>query len=138
MIPLPIKGVYILGDAKINQLLVIDDLKIFAKSKTEIDSLVSTVKVLSHDFGMAFEVKTSCAAIMKRGKLVESEEISLVNGGSFKEIDPEGYKCLGILEAGKIKENEMKDMFLQEYLKHTKLILRSELNGRSKIMTANA
>ena len=126
-----------LGDVTINHLLVMDDLKIFAKNRTEIDSLISTVKVISHDIGMEFGVKKCGIAIMKRGKLVESEDINLGNGESIKAIDLEGYKYLGILEADKIKENEMKEMFSKEYLRRTKLIMRSKLNGRNKIMAVN-
>ena len=114
-----------------------DDLKIFAKNKAEIDSLISTVKVINHDIGTEFGVKKCGVAIMKRGKLVESEGINLGNGESIKTIDLEGYKYLGILEADKIKENEMKEMFSKEYLRRTKLIMKSKLNGRNKIMAEN-
>ena len=131
------KAGYLLGDVKINHLLFIDDLKIFGKNRTEIDSLISTVKVISHDIGMEFGVKKCGIAIMKRGKLIESEDINLSNGESIKAIDLEGYKYLGILEADKIKENKMKEMFSKEYLRRTKLIMRSKLNGRNKIMAVN-
>ena len=101
---------YLLGDVKINLLLIMGDLKIFGKNRTEIHSLISTVKVIRHDIGMEFGVKKCGIAIMKRGKLVESEDINQGNEGSIKAIDLEGYKYLGILEADKIKENEMKEM----------------------------
>ena len=93
--------------------------------------------MITHDIGMEFGVKKCGVAIMKRGKLVESEDIHLGNGESIKAIDLEVYKYLGILEADKIKENEMKEMFSKEYLRRTKLIMRSKLNGRSKIMAVN-
>ena len=86
---------------------------------------------------MEFRVKKCGIAIMKRGKLVESEDINLGNRESIKAIDLEAYKYLGILEADKIKENEMKEMFSKEYLRRTKLIMRSKLNGRNKIMAVN-
>ena len=63
-----------------------------------------------------------------------SEDINLGNGESIKTIDLEGYKYLGILEADKTKENEMKEIFSKEYLRRTKLIMRSKLKGRNKIM----
>ena len=114
-----------------------DDLKIFVKNKAEIDSLISTVKMISHDIGMEFGVKKCGVAIMEREKLVESEGINLGNGESINAIDLEGYKYLGILGADKIKENEMKEMVSKEYLRCTKLIMRSKLNGRNKIMAVN-
>ena len=63
---------YRMGGVKINHLLFMDDLKMFAKNKNEIDSLVSTVQMISQDIGMQFGVKKCGVTIMKRGKLVES------------------------------------------------------------------
>ena len=42
---------------KLNHLLFMDDLKLFAKSKNQIDSLVQTVHIFSEDIGMQFGIK---------------------------------------------------------------------------------
>ena len=42
---------------KLNHLLFIDDLKLFAKSKNQIDSLVQTVHIFSDDVGIEFGIK---------------------------------------------------------------------------------
>ena len=131
------KAGYRLGDMKINHLLFMDDLKMFAKSKNEIDSLVSTVQVISQDIGMQFGINKCGVIIMKRGKLVKSEDIRLTNGESIKEVSDQGYKYLGILELDKIKEKEMKEVFRKEYLRRIKLIMKSKLNGRNKILAVN-
>ena len=52
----------------------------------------------------------------------------------MKDIDETGYTYLGILETDKIKKKEMKEKFNKEYLRRVRLILRSKLNGRNKIM----
>ena len=93
--------------------------------------------MISHDVGMEFGVKKCGVAIMKRGKLVESKDINLGNGESTKAIDLEGYKYLGILEAHKIKGNEIKEMFSKEYLRRTKQNMRSKLNCRNNLMAVN-
>ena len=131
------KAGYRLGDVKINHLLFMDDLKMFAKNKNEIERLVSTVQVISQDIGMQFGVKKCGVTIMKRGKLVECEDIELTNGESIKEVGDEGYKYLGMLELDKIKEKEMKELFRTEYLRRVNLIMKSKLNGRNKILAAN-
>ena len=46
------KAGYCLGDVKINHLLYMDDLQMFAKNKKEIDSPVSTLQLGSQDIGM--------------------------------------------------------------------------------------
>ena len=55
----------------------------------------------------------------------------------MKDIDETGYTYLRILETDKIKKKEMKEKFSKEYLRRLRLILRSKLNGRNKIMAAN-
>ena len=55
----------------------------------------------------------------------------------MKDIDETGYTYLGILETDKIKDKEMKEKFSREYLRRLRLILRSKLNGRNKIMAVN-
>ena len=53
-------------DYKLNHLLYMDDLKLFAKSEEQIDTLVRTVHVFSTEFGM----KKCGILTMKRGKVV--------------------------------------------------------------------
>ena len=55
----------------------------------------------------------------------------------MKGIDETGYTYLEILETDTIKEKEMKGKFSKEYLRQLRLVLRSKLNGRNKIMTVN-
>ena len=45
-----------------------DDLKLFAKSENQIDSLVQTVHIFSEDIGMQFGIKKSIVLITVRGK----------------------------------------------------------------------
>ena len=131
------KAGYCLGDVKINHLSFMDDLKMFAKNKKEIDSLVSTVQLVSQDIGMQFGVQKCGVTVMKRGKIVASEGIVVANGESIKSVDAEGYRYLGILELDKIKENEMKEVFRREYLRRVNLVMKSKLNGKNKIMAIN-
>ena len=105
------KAGYMLDDIKVNHLLFMDDLKLFAKNEKELDSLVSTVQVFSRDIGMEFGIKKCGVTVLKRGKLSKTEGIQLVNMETIKEVCEEGYKYLGILELDKVKEKEMKDMF---------------------------
>ena len=77
---------YSLGDVKINHLLFMDNLKMFATNKNKIDILVSTVQVISQDIRMQFGVEKRGATIMKRGKLVKIEDGRLINGESIKEV----------------------------------------------------
>ena len=105
------KAGYTLGDVKINHLFYMDDLKAYGKNKAEIESLVSTVQLISQGIGIGFEMKKFGVVVLKRWKLCKSEGIKLINGLAIKQVDDEGYKYLGILELDKFKDKEMKDIF---------------------------
>ena len=59
------------------------------------------------------------------------------DGERIKKVEENGYKYLGILEYNKIKKRELKGNFQRERLRRTKLIFKSRLNGRNKIMAIN-
>ena len=114
-----------------------DDLKLFSKSKNQIDSLIQTVHIFSEDIGMQFEIKKCGVLIMERRKGIKTDGIRLPDGQHMKDIDETGYTYLGILETDKIKKKEMKEKFSKEYLRRLRLMLSSKLSGRNKIMAIN-
>ena len=101
------------GDKKtrINHLLFMDDLNLFAKSNNQIDSLLNTVYTLSEDTGMEFATRKCRVLVLKRGKVdkAKSRGLNLPNGKFMKTTDEHGYKYLGIIEYDKVKEKEMKN-----------------------------
>ena len=80
-----------------------DDLKLFAKSKNQIDSLVQTVHIFSEDIGMQFGIKKCGVLVMERGK-VRADGMRLPDRRHMKYNDGTGYTYLVILETDKIKE----------------------------------
>ena len=101
------------GGKKINHLFM-DDLKLFAKNEDQIDNLVNKVRIFSEDIKMEFELRKCGVLIMKRGKVVKSEGISMPNGKIIKNIEEGGCKYLGILEAVGVRHEEMKDQIKKE------------------------
>ena len=59
------------GDKKtrLNHLLFMDDLKLFAKSCDQIDSLVNTVYTFNEDIGMEFRIKKCGVLVIKQEKV---------------------------------------------------------------------
>ena len=125
------------GGEKINHLLFMDDLKLYGKNENEIKGLVSTVEVFSQDIGMEFGIKKCGVINMNRGNIKSTDRIELPSGEKIREIEEGGYKYLGILEYDRVKEQEMKDKFRNEYFRRAKLILKSKLNGRNRLMALN-
>ena len=122
---------------KLNHLLFRDDLKFFAKSKNQIDSLAQTVHIFGEDIVMQFRIKKCRVLIMKRGKVIRTDGIRLPAGQDMKDINETGYTYLEILKTDKIKKKEMTEKFSKEYLRRLRLTLISKLNGRNKIMAVN-
>ena len=81
---------------KLNHFLFMYGLKLFAKSKNQIDSLVHTVHIFSEHIGMQFGIKCG-VLIMERGKNVRTDATRLPDGQDMKDIDETGYTFLGII-----------------------------------------
>ena len=85
---------------KINHLLFMDDLKLYAKNEKGLDSLVQTVRIFSKDIGMEFGIGKCGTLVLKRGKIRKLDGISLPDGKVMKGlIEGAGYKYLGIIQA---------------------------------------
>ena len=122
---------------KLNHLLFMDDLKLYAKSEEQTNTLVRTVYVFSTDIGMEFGIKKCGILTMKRSKIVKSEGIKLPGGEEMKQVGQEWYTYLGIIELDKIKETEMNKKITKEYKQRQRLILKYKLNGRNKVTAIN-
>ena len=53
---------------KINLLMYMDDIKLFAKNEKELETLIHTVKIYSQDIKMEFGIEKCATLVMKRGK----------------------------------------------------------------------
>ena len=82
---------------KLNHLLFMDDLKLYAKSERELDSLIQTVRIFSDNVGMVFGLDKCAVLVLKRGKMVRIEGIELTEGKRTRQVNLVGYKFLGVL-----------------------------------------
>ena len=114
-----------------------DDLKLFEKTEKKVDGLVSTVPQISKDIGMELGITKCVTVVMKRGLLSSTKGIVLPDGEMIMEMDQNGYKYLGILELDRVKEREMKKKLVDKYLRRFRLVMKSRLNDKNKIKTAN-
>ena len=123
---------------KLNHLLFMDDLKLYAKSERELDSVVETVRIFSDDVGMVFALDKCAVLVLKRGKMVRTEGIELADGKRMREVNLAGYKYLGVLQLDSIMNREMKEKVKSECIRRVKKLLRSQLNGGYVIAGMNA
>ena len=57
------------GKEKINQLLFMDDVKLYSRSEKRLDSIVQTVCAFSEDIGLEFGIEKSAMLVMEKGKI---------------------------------------------------------------------
>ena len=124
---------------KINHLLYIDYLKLYAKNEKELDLLVQTVKVFSKDIGMDLGIEKCSTLVMKRKKKTTSDGIKLPDNIVIKSLkEGEGYKYLGILQIDEVQETDMKRNVSNEYKRRVRKILETKLNGGNIIKGINS
>ena len=128
------------GNGTVNHLLFMDDLKVYGKNENQVDTLVQTVRVVSSDMGMEFGISKCAMLVMKKGKIVSCEGITLPNDKRIRALsdDNKAYKYLGVLEVDDIRHSEMKDGIRKEYFRRLRKILKSKLNGGNVIKAINS
>ena len=62
---------------KINCLMYMDDIKLFAKNEKELETLIHAVRIYSQDIGMEFGIEKCAMLVMKSGKLHLTEGMEL-------------------------------------------------------------
>ena len=106
------------------------------------EGLISTdqkLRVFSQDVGMEFGLEKCAMLVMEKEKIVESVGTELPNGKVNKSLqDGESYKYLGILEADKFLEEKMKLNLSKKYIKGSRKVLNSKLNGGNLVHGVNA
>ena len=95
---------------KINHLMYMDDIRLFAKNEKELETLIYAVKIYSQDIGMEFGIEKCAMPVMKSGKRHMTVGMELPNRDRIRTLEEkETYKYLDILEADTIKQVQMKD-----------------------------
>ena len=123
---------------KINNLLFMDDLKLYSRSEKGLGSLVQTVCVVSEDIGIEFGIEKCVTLVTEKGKIVKSVGIELPDGKIIKSLqEGEIYKYLGILEADKFLEENIKLNASKEYIRKLRKVLKSKLNGWNLVRGVN-
>ena len=123
---------------KVNNLLFMDDLKLYASNEKSLESLIQTVRVFSNDIWMEFGVKKCAVLTMKKGKVANSDGIMLPNKTTMKGLkEGDSYRYLGVIQADAMKHHEMKGKVKTKYYRRMRKILETKLNGRNIITGIN-
>ena len=121
---------------KINHLIFMVDLKLYANNEKGLESLVQTVWIFSGDIGMEFGIDKCATLVLKRREITKFDGASLPYERFMKGLtEVAGYKHLGILQADQIRYTEMKEIVKAEYLRRVRKVLETKLNGNGSNIT---
>ena len=118
----------------VNHLKYIDDIKIFAKNKSELKRCVSLVEMFSKDINMKLGIDKCGIVNVVKGKLdekkFESEIPTLTND--------DAYKYLGLCESSDILHEKMKDKAVKEMFKRVRAIAKAKLTALNFVRAYNS
>ena len=108
-----------------NHLLYLDDLKLFAKSRGELESLLKVVELFSSSICMNFGLNKCATTSVMRGKLVEYSDMALSDDVTIQALDVlDFYKYLGMFENEVIKDSKIKSIATSVYKKRVRKIFK--------------
>ena len=71
---------------------------------------------------MQFKIDKCVMLVIKKGKIVTSDDTELPNEKVIKSLEGENYKYLGVLEADEVMVNKMKDNVKKEHYGKTRSV----------------
>ena len=115
-----------------------DDLKIYAKNRMELESLMNTVRIFRDDIGMELGLQKCAILVMKQGKIEMGTDDMIMPGGEIKAIgENSDYRYLKVLECDMVKNEKVKTLVQVEYKRRLKNMLKSKLNGGNLMKAIN-
>ena len=123
---------------KINQLMYMDDIKLFAKNEKELETLIHAVRIYSQDIKIEFGIEKCTILVMKSSKRHLTDGMELPN--QYKMRTPgekKTYKYLGILEDNITKQEKMMKKIKKEYFWWTRKLHETKLYSRNLIKRIN-
>ena len=101
---------------KINHLIYMNDIKLFAKNEKDLQTLIRAVTIYNQDIGMECGIEKCAMLVTKSGQRHLTYRMELPGQDKIRTLrEKETYKYLVILEDDTIKQVEMKDKIKKEY-----------------------
>jgi hypothetical protein len=123
--------------SKLNHLLYMDDIKLYASKKNHILSLLTITENFSNDISMSFGIDKCKTQSICRGHYENLEYITK-EGEIIKNLNKgEFYKYLGINQSNHIQHSIIKENLEKQFYLRIKSILKSKLNGNNLIKAVN-
>ena len=85
---------------KVNHLLFMDELNLYASNEKSLEVLIETVHVFSNGIGMEYGVEKCAVLAMKKGNMANSDGMALLNKTTIERLkEGDNYKYLEVMLA---------------------------------------
>lgn len=122
----------------INHLLYMDDIKIFASNKTQMQSLLRITEQFTQDTCMEFGINKCKMLHIDKGKCKQQNITEVLNNETLENMEPqETYKYLGFEQNTSMNHTHIKEQLKRKYTHRLTLILKSKLNAKNIIKAVN-
>ena len=109
---------------RINHLLYMDDIKLFANGDRNMNRLMNLLKTFNTDVNMKLGID-KCAIFKSNKGKIEKDLLNLLPS-----LNPDsGYKYLGLIESSTFHQKNIKENAKKQYYKRLRNILKANLNG---------
>ncbi|XP_044760152.1 uncharacterized protein LOC123317613 [Coccinella septempunctata] len=116
-----------------------DDVKLYARGRKQLEGLLELVRRFSIDVGMTFGLEKCAKVEVRRGKLAETGNITLADGREIASLKTgDRYKYLGIHQTYEIQQQENKKTAETELIRRVRKVLKSQLSAKNKMVAINA
>jgi hypothetical protein len=126
------------GTYKLNHLLYMDDLTLYANSKKNSDNLLAITCNFSKSTAMELG-REKCKIInLEKGRLVQSEGFYIDDNQAIQHVtENENYKYLGYLQLKGLRHDIIKDELLSQFKNRIDQTLKGKLNSINIIRALN-
>lgn len=123
---------------KINHLLYMDDIKLYAKNQQELQRLIKIIEKFTTDIKMEFGIDKCKTQHIERGLWTNRNTTETLNSETLQNMDEnEYYKYLGFKQNIKIDHPTIKKELTEAYLSRLNKILKSYLNSKNLFKAIN-
>ncbi|XP_064292512.1 uncharacterized protein LOC135310067 [Plodia interpunctella] len=124
-------------ETNIDHLIYMDDIKLYAKTKKDIDKLIETTAKFSNDINMKFGLDKCRTLHIIKGK-TQPGGYAISETESIAAMEPnEVYKYLGYVQSRGLDHSEIKRSLQNEYRRRIIKVTKSQLTGKNMIKAIN-
>jgi hypothetical protein len=110
----------------------LDDIKLYAATKKQLQGLLQLTQTFSRYIKMSFGTE-KCKTLSISKEKLEMRSFTTESNDIIKAMNEDDiYKYLGHMQTIQMKHTQMKQKLGEEYLNHTNSILKTKLNGKMR------